>query len=324
MKNRLLYENLDTSFVNLAALVRFLRARRFAGSVRVELGDYEGEIFLTADDDVRARERDYVSGRVAEGDEALRRLLIRAREPNGTINVYRATDENAIAFKNEKTAGAGLTPSGNDETFSLDIPDANSARVKIFQQPLSLPETKGIAENQINVSQKALIIARDETVSEVKPKSKSLEFPFELSNKVESKARQHQLPETEWQELLQLTAELLRTIDDTLAKSNLNFAAAFQKACVEASSDYPFLNPNAGIFAYRNGKADMREQVNAKLFTAAINETLRRILEKLAANPKFAEAHRDAAQNILALVRKNKPRYDEFFITPQLEKILGI
>lgn len=40
----------------------------------------------------------------------------------------------------------------------------------------------------------------------------------------------------------------------------------------------------------------MREQVSAKLFAAAINETLRRILEKLAANPKSAAPYRDASQ----------------------------
>lgn len=322
MKNRLFYENLDTSFVNLSALVRYLRARGFAGSVRVELGEYEGEIILTAENEVRARERDYVSGRVAEGEEAFQRLLIRAREPGGKIDVFQAFSETAKTLENEKCAAAKPPFDERSESVSLDIPAADSTRSQIFQQPLSLPETAHLTGNQFDANKKALIIAHDRAVSEAKPKSS--EFPFEFSNKVESKARQIQLSETDWQALLHLTAELLQSIDDTLAKNNLNFAAAFQKACAETASDYPFLQPSAKIFVYRNGKIEMREQINAKLFSAGINETLRRIMEKLAANPKFADVYRDTTQKILALVRKNKPLYDEFFITPQLEKILGI
>jgi hypothetical protein len=67
----------------------------------------------------------------------------------------------------------------------------------------------------------------------------------------------------------------------------------------------------------------MREQTNAKLFAASINEALRRILEKLGSNPKFAEVYRDTVQTILALIHHRKPLYDKFFITPQLEKNLG-
>lgn len=320
MKNRLFYENLDTSFVNLAALVRYLRARRFTGNVRIELGGYEGEIILTAENEVRARERDHASGRIAEGEQAFQRLLIRAREPGGTINVFQAISESANAPENEKDT-APISPFGeSSENVSPEIAEAPTTRAKIFQQPVSLSAAPRYAENQIEINKKPQIIERDQMISEVK----STEFPFEFSNNVEAKARQNQLSETDWQAFLHLTAELLQTIDDALAKNNLNFAAAFQKACFETATDYPFLQPDAGIFAYRNGKIEMREQVNAKLFAAAVNETLRRIMEKLAANPKFAEAYRDTAQKILAIIRKNKPLYDEFFITPQLEKILGV
>ena len=67
----------------------------------------------------------------------------------------------------------------------------------------------------------------------------------------------------------------------------------------------------------------MREQASAKLFAASINEALRRILEKLGANPKFAEVYRRAVQSILALIHRRRPLYNKFFITPQLEKNLG-
>ena len=318
MKNRLVYENLDTSFVNLSALVRFLRARNFVGDVSVELGEYTGEIVFTAENGVRARERDRVSGRVAEGEEALRRLLIRAREPGGSIHVHQtASDTINIHAVAESPIIEG------DETIFPNIREAISSS-GMFQPSLSLPQKSGFAENQIAANQYAESAAHERMCADASSPAKSPDFPFDFSNNVEARAKQHQLSEAEWCTLLQLVEELLRTINVSLAKNNLNFAAAFQKARTETASDYPFLDPNAGIFVYQNGEVEMSEQVNAQFFAAAINETLRRILGKLAANPKFAEPYRETTQKILALVREHKPLFDKFFITPQLEKILGV
>jgi hypothetical protein len=93
MKNRPIHENLDTSYVNLSALVRYLRRRQFCGNIRVELSGYEAEITLTGENQMRVREHDRIAGRVADGDEALQRILIRAREPGGIINVYQSVEE---------------------------------------------------------------------------------------------------------------------------------------------------------------------------------------------------------------------------------------
>ncbi|MDQ3129982.1 MAG: hypothetical protein M3Q99_04380 [Acidobacteriota bacterium] len=320
MKSSPIYENLDTSFVNLAALVRYLRGRQFSGNVRVELGGYEAEIFLTADGKSKTREHDRFSGRIAEGEEALQRLLIRAREPGGIIHVYPAAMKSANGVKAEKTTIAAPPLIVENKALSLEIPNINSTSFETARQIKSSSALRQFAENE--KAENAATIRR-QIIPEAKPILKSTEFPFEFSNNVESKARQNQISETDWQMLLSLTNEILRTIDESLARNNLNFAAAFQKACAEMSSDYPFLNPNAGILAYKNGEIEMREQMNAKLFAAAINETLRRILEKLAASPKFAEVYRATTQNLLALINNQKLLCDKFFITPQLEKILG-
>lgn len=87
-KNFLVYENLDTSFVNLGALLRYLQQRDFTGRIHVEMGDYEAEIHLRAGEKAQIRERDRTTGREAEGDAALQRLLVRAQDAGGQINVY--------------------------------------------------------------------------------------------------------------------------------------------------------------------------------------------------------------------------------------------
>src|SRR5215203_5540289 len=106
MKNRPIHENLDTSFVNLSALIKYLRRRQFAGHVRVELSGYEADIYLTAENGLKVREYDHIAGRIAEGEETLQRILIRSREPGGIINVYQTVAETVV----EKNAIAGERP----------------------------------------------------------------------------------------------------------------------------------------------------------------------------------------------------------------------
>lgn len=344
MKNRPLHENLDTSFVNLSALLRYLRRRQFVGSIRVELSGYEADIVLNSENQMNVREYDRIAGRIAEGEEALQRLLIRAREPGGIIHVYQQVAETekpkavedapipkptevipeikieppkaevkiaetvikgvkkAVANGNEVALKAIPTETPTAVQF-MPLPNGNAKKVEIIKQP---------------------VIEKINNPVEAKPKIKLPDFPFELSNNFEKKAKKNQLSPEEWQTLLNLTGELLKTIDDCLIKANLDFSAAFQKASAETSADYPFLNPNAEIFLYKRGKIGMGKQTNAKIFVAGINETLRRILDKLGASPKFAEVHRYTVHKIIALIHQRKPLYDKFSVTPQLEKILGL
>src|SRR2546423_3967820 len=85
---RVLYEQLDTTFVNLPALLRYLQQRDFTGRVHVELDEYDGDIYLAARQPFEARERDHATGREETGEPALQRLLVRAREEGGRISVY--------------------------------------------------------------------------------------------------------------------------------------------------------------------------------------------------------------------------------------------
>ena len=157
-----------------------------------------------------------------------------------------------------------------------------------------------------------------------KPGLKLPKFPFELTNRVENKAKQTELSPNDWKTLLDLVSEILNSVDKILAEANLDFPTAFEKARLEISGDYPFLSPHSGVFSYENGKVSMSEQISSNLFVVSINESLRRIFDKLGNNPKFAGVYRAATQKILALIHQKKTLYDKFSITPQLGKIVGV
>ena len=66
---RPVHENLDTAYVNLGALLRYLQAREFTGRVHVELEEYDADVFLHAGEGPRIRETDHTTGRGGEGEE---------------------------------------------------------------------------------------------------------------------------------------------------------------------------------------------------------------------------------------------------------------
>lgn len=305
MKNHPIHKNLDTSFVNVSALVRYLRRRQFVGSIRVELSGYEAEINLDEDNTLRVREFDRITGRIGEGEEALQRILIRSREPGGIVNVFQlsAEEEKIVEVITEQPAVKVSNPIQNIKPTAVlaAVAPTNGAN---GNTPKSEPQ-KIVAELP-------------------KPMNAVPNLPLDFTNKVESKAKQNTLSTDDWEMLLNLTSELLSNIDKTLANANLDFSAAFTKARTEISGDYPFIDPSTKVFAYKNGKISMREQQNAKLFTASVLEALRRLLDKLGATPKFTDVHRAAIQKILMLVHHRRAFYDKFSMTKTLEKMLGV
>ncbi|PYS45912.1 MAG: hypothetical protein DMF68_20790, partial [Acidobacteria bacterium] len=129
-KTRIVHENLDTAFVNLAALLRYLQGREFSGRVHVELDEYEADVFLNANEKPRAREKDHATGRQAEGEDALQRLLVRAREPGGLVSVY----ENTVGETGEEDSSS-VTDSGETESVTevVGVTDEESDRLDLVR-----------------------------------------------------------------------------------------------------------------------------------------------------------------------------------------------
>jgi hypothetical protein len=81
------FENLNTSFVNLAALLRYLREQSFAGSIHLAANQYEAEIFLNGATAPVVFELDQ-AGVPTEVAGAIERVLVHGREPGGIVTVY--------------------------------------------------------------------------------------------------------------------------------------------------------------------------------------------------------------------------------------------
>jgi hypothetical protein len=122
VKSRPLHQNLDTAYVNLAALVRYLQQRKFEGHIHVELDEYDADIVLSGDGEPRVRETDHASGRQGEGGDALKRLFVRATQPGGLISVYENVFEEVVV-EDEFAAIANIAESLVHESEHSESPD---------------------------------------------------------------------------------------------------------------------------------------------------------------------------------------------------------
>lgn len=296
MNKHLIHENLNTSFVNLTALVRYLRGLGFVGSVHIEFCSYEADITFTRERQMQAREYDHVVGKISRGENAFRRILSRAKEPCGRINVYqnlshRNGDLLSKVFIDESIVDrARQTVSGRGDT-----PARYSSNIGAWFKPSTPDLIPG---------------------SEREP-----ELPVRPSGSTKFAARD--MPTArEWIELLGITEELLRTIDESLAKADLNFAELFRNACAFAASEHPFLDPRSELFAFQNGRITICEQMPASMLSGGIAAALGRVFERLREQSRFRKVTHFTMHRIRMLKTRREVQYDKFCITEALEKIV--
>jgi hypothetical protein len=153
-KSRALYENLDTSFVNLWALLRHLSQRAFVGRVHVEMDDYSADVFLTGSNTPLVHEVDRAAGTEVLEEAAMHRLVLRARETPGTISVFEGADE-AVAVRTvepaakterlESTAAADQLSVTPPSAASLPGESHDSSGVSLSAAPVAT-ETEEMVE----------------------------------------------------------------------------------------------------------------------------------------------------------------------------------
>ena len=130
MRGKPIHENLSTTFVDLSALVRHLRNMQFVGTVRLELASYEAEIYFTAAGRLQAREYDRLAGRFAQGERAFKRILVRAREPMGRINVLRSEPEETAVLLRKAFVDDRIVSQAREAAFgTADTVVANIAGI---------------------------------------------------------------------------------------------------------------------------------------------------------------------------------------------------
>ena len=264
MKKQPIHQNLNTSFVDVRALVRYLRGLQFVGSIRIEWSSYEADIVFTGSQTIQAREYDHIAGRISHGEHVLERILLRAREPHGRIHVYKAVEGYA----------------GHDDgSVFVDKSIVTGAR----QLAASSGGNFGTIRNREFIlndrdSENALVLG-------------------ELS-------------------------ELLRAIDEILAKGRLSFSAAFGNACDAIAPNFPFMQSDAKTLRYKNGEIVLNGSADPSSIASAVFAALRPIFKRLRGETKYKSLLELLTERLREMSSRKRREYVRLSLMHHVEELL--
>jgi hypothetical protein len=283
-QSKAVHQTLDSSFVNLWALLRKLSKDGFIGRVHVELSDYAADVFVNGSTKPLVREIDRAAGTDVLEEAALHRVVLRTRGAPGTITIFQGADE---------AAPVGDIPTAPDSVLSPTLDDGPSSAESLS------PSTYSIERASEQVVEPAVPVA-------IPPLA-----DFEMAGKAE------------WSEVVSLSGELVNGVDRALSGSGADFASAFARTCLELADDYTFLDPMRKRFAYANGTITMLDELTPSLYISGLSEALRRTIDKLATGDRARRVRERVALEFVLLARKRPDALKRTGFYGRLDSIAG-
>jgi hypothetical protein len=281
-----LYQNLSTSYTQFDEMLSDLRANRFTGYIKVSFWEYEGILIFDVGKLVSAVE-ETKEGKLV-GPEAVQGILLKAKRKDGQIGVYNLPAETILV----------ITSITKSEAIKKDLTTDSVSLNDILKQAEDESVTGYLEVNLKRDSGKGIVFLHDgipvdsilttdsgdiESGENIFPKIAKLvkevgagfnlykgdpHATFEESSNVTAIL---ELPH-----LLKVISEIIATIEQTIDKINGagNFITTFKKVLNEKSSEYPFLDPFAGEFEYKNGVVSFIGRAQVSDFLEALSQSL--------------------------------------------------
>jgi hypothetical protein len=287
--SRVLYENLDTSFVNLWGLLRYLSQRSFIGRVRVQLENYTADVFLNGSETPMVHEVDGAAGSDVIEEAALHRLVLRVRESPGSINVYEGADEAVVPERTPAEQQDLESDAAEEETVS------SVSAASAPDEPVAIPESM-------------------KSTLDTEPKAEA----------AEAVAQATQPPtEAEWNDVVRVSGELIAGIDRVATAAGADFAAVFRETRIGLADDYTFLDPMSAQFTYENSAVAVNAPLPLNSYVAGVSEALRRIVDRIASGERARRTRERVALELSRVVRKNEEALARSGFKAQLDRIAG-
>jgi hypothetical protein len=148
MSESLKLETLNTSYVNLAALIRYLREKEFTGRLHIVLDQYEADVTIYGSSEPSAWENDHAAGRESQGEAALQRLLVRAREPGGVITIWKdpvETTSSSAANVSAQVPVGSSSDVGRESVAGERSSDVVAASAEVINSVRRAVESMGVS-----------------------------------------------------------------------------------------------------------------------------------------------------------------------------------
>ena len=328
-----LYENLSTSFTQLDALLAELQNNQFTGYVQLTGWEYEGILLFDTGRIVNAGEE--VKGQRRHGPSAAASIALKSKAKDNAISVYRLTSEVTQLLASLFDGEAIYKDLSNDLT-GLD---------KLVAKLQSEKHTGAIEARSTKRKNAATILMRDGQILECAWDNQGTVTSGQVLDKIiqtlakeaalftvyradltrvystdvdlaNSFARPGML--ALWQAVLQA----VETTTDRLAKVG-TFNAAFRRVAIALATDYPFLDPFAGEFAYREGQLTFEGQATVAQFNAGLSHCFAQTVRDLATQPATQDILTQLHAATASLRAESHFQLEQVGLTTALPEVFG-
>lgn len=298
-----LYENLNTSFTQLDAMLAELQNNQFTGYVQLTGWEYEGNLLFDTGRIVNATET--FKDQQRHGPGAAESIAVKGKEKDNAVSVYRLSAEVTQLLANLFTGEPLYKDLGNDLT-GLD---------KLIAKLQSEKHTGSVEARWVQGKDAATILLREGQVIECAWLAKDalvsgaatldqiikatagapVSFTVYRTDLTRVYSADLDLADSFarptvlalWQTVL----NLIETTTDRWVKPG-TFNAALRRACIAQATTYPFLDPFVAEFEYRDGQIKFEGQASIARFNIGLSESLAQTVRDLEAQP--------ATQGVLA------------------------
>ena len=299
-----LHRHLSTAYTDFNALLSTLKTGDFSGIIEIEFPENKGIIFVDSGEIINAEDRVDNDSKRLVGQEAIQAVLTLSNRKDGVINVYRLAPERVaivasnlqyeILFKGLSTDFTRLDKlllklredkhNGFIEVLTKEQQAMGvlflegGEPVEMFTTPESGPSVFGRKSIPIFVEtaikQGAIF---DVYKSKGKILKKERKGTDETKDIKEIKGKKAAGSREDLKELMPILQEVIfqaeELVDGSSRKRGL-FRKIFKEVLIEKSEEFPFLDPFAGEFEYREGTIQFTGEIGTRDFTTGIVEGL--------------------------------------------------
>ncbi len=303
-RGEVLHRNLSTAYTDFTALLSTLKTGDFSGVIEIEFPENKGAIFVDSGEIINAEARLASDSKRIVGQDAIQAVLSLSNQKDGVINVYRLAPERVaivasnlqyeILFKGLSTDFTRLDKlllklrEDKHNGFIEVLTKEQQAMgvlfleggdpVEMFTIPESGPSVFGrksipiFVENAIK--QGAIFDVYKSRGQILKKEVKGTDEHKEIK---ETKEKKVAGPREDLKELMPILQEIIaqaeKMVDGSSRRRGL-FHKIFKESLIEKSEEFPFLDPFAGEFEYRDGNIQFSGEAGIKDFATGMVEGL--------------------------------------------------
>jgi hypothetical protein len=299
-KREAVYQNLNTSFTNFGELLVDLKENGFTGVVQVSYWEYEGVLLLDNGNIVNGVQD--INGNVITGQEAVKSVTDKANEKDGAISVYHQKGE-MITMLASVARSEVIYGNLSAEFTSLEALISklqNEDHTGYIEVTFPVNDQKGYIFLLAGEVIEALFSARSEDTPKETVLSQILNLTatspalFNVYQAgVEDALSESEVIKVSYNlpQLLEVWGAVIGAIESTADRDlgKNEFLNTFKDTLIANADDYPFLDPFAAKFQYKDGVVTFSGEVR-KNFSQAIGicltETVNALAERMALDGK--------------------------------------